>query len=132
MSLKLRSYTLQQLMIAQRNGETLWALDTANFGEDDTLIASTREEAETDALNHHELDEFPSDWSIDKIDYLITETDNEGDDLDLDITFSPELLASQEKLRAEIANRPKPATHWVGDFGYEDEAGTDDWPVSIG
>lgn len=75
MSLKLRSYTLKQLMIAQRNGETLWALDTANFGEDDTLIAPTREEAETDVLNHHELDEFPSDWSLDKIDYLITDDD---------------------------------------------------------
>jgi len=54
------------------------------------------------------------------------------DELDALVTFSPELLASQEKLRAEIASRPKPATYWVGDFEYEDEAGTDDWPVSIG
>jgi len=70
--LKLRSYSLDELIYAQRNGETMWALDTANFGEDDTLIGSTENEIKDIVCGFHELDEFPSTWSLDRIDYLIT------------------------------------------------------------
>ena len=44
----------------------MYALDTANFGEDDHLIGNWSE-CLSAILNHHELNAFPAEWSLDRV-----------------------------------------------------------------
>ena len=61
-----RSHTQAQVTAALLRGEEVWALDTANQGDDDHLIG-TRESVIADVLHHHELMELPAEWSLDRV-----------------------------------------------------------------
>ena len=62
-----RSHTQAQVTAALLRGEEVWALDTANQGDDDHLIG-TYESVLTDVLHHHELEsELPAEWSLDRV-----------------------------------------------------------------
>lgn len=66
MTFKLRSYTEEEVIAALENCSEVWALDTGNDGEDDTLIGSYAEVLR-DVLAFHEMEELPSHWSLEKI-----------------------------------------------------------------
>ena len=61
-----RSHTQAQVTAALLRGEEVWALDTANEGDDDQLIG-TYTQVLSDVLHHHELEELPADWSLDRV-----------------------------------------------------------------
>lgn len=65
--MKFRSHMPRTLYVAALKGKQIWALDTGEQGEDDTLIG-TEAEVINDILHHHDLDHFPDTWSIDKLD----------------------------------------------------------------
>ena len=61
-----RNRTEAEVTAALLRGEQVWALDTANCGEDDHLIGE-HAEVLADVLHHHELDDLPADWSLDRV-----------------------------------------------------------------
>ena len=61
-----KSHTENEITAALLRGEQVWALDTANRGDDDHLIG-TYEAVLSDVLHHHELEELPADWSLDRV-----------------------------------------------------------------
>jgi hypothetical protein len=69
-----RSFSVAACQTAQAQGRTLYALDTGNAGEDDVLILDpdeTLEDLVAQILSHHELDQWPSDWSLDRVDWRL-------------------------------------------------------------
>ena len=62
-----RSYSKKEFKKAQKEGKTLWELDTANDGEDDILIGETEKEVVIDILHHHDLTKFPINWTLSKV-----------------------------------------------------------------
>jgi len=72
-----RSFTPEACRTAQDQGLTLYALDTGNDGEDDTLIAYHHEsltEITQIILDHHERATWPAHWSLDRVDWPINPT----------------------------------------------------------
>ena len=68
-----KSHTENEITAALLRGEQVWALDTANRGDDDHLIG-TYEAVLSDVLYQHELEELPAEWSLDRVpapDYVI-------------------------------------------------------------
>ena len=66
-----RSFSVAACQAAQAQGRTLYALDA---GEDDMLILDpdeTLEDLVAQILSHHELDQWPSDWSLDRVDWRL-------------------------------------------------------------
>ena len=61
-----RSHTETEITAALLRGEKVWALDTANQGDDDHIIG-TYESVLSDVLNHHEMEELPEEWSLDRV-----------------------------------------------------------------
>ena len=61
-----RSHSMEDIRAALARGEEVWALDTGNAGEDDTLIGS-RDAVVADILHHHELDAWPAGWTLDRV-----------------------------------------------------------------
>ena len=61
-----RSHTEEAIAAALLRGEEVWALDTANRGDDDHLIG-TYEAVLSDVLYQHELEELPAEWSLDRV-----------------------------------------------------------------
>ena len=62
-----RSHTQAQITAALLRGEKVWALDTANQGDDDHLVGEYTEVL-SDVLYHHELEaELPADWSLNRV-----------------------------------------------------------------
>jgi len=67
-----RSFSVAACQAAQAQGKTLYALDTGNAGEDDMLILAPDETLENlvaQILSHHELDQWPPHWSLDRVDW---------------------------------------------------------------
>ena len=61
-----RSHNEAQVTAALLHGKEVWALDTANEGDDDQLIG-TYTQVLSDVLHHHELDALPAEWSLDRV-----------------------------------------------------------------
>jgi hypothetical protein len=61
------------IRVAAICGWSAWALDTADFGADEILLG-TQDEVVRDILHHHELAEFPADWTLTE---LAVDVDNE-------------------------------------------------------
>lgn len=66
MNFKLKSYTEEEILSALARGYQVYALDSANAGEDDTLVG-TQSECEQDICTYLECDTLPPDWSLDPI-----------------------------------------------------------------
>jgi len=69
-----RSYTREEIKEAQKEGKTIYTLDTGNSGEDDTLIAEKGESYQdvmAAVLYHHEIETLPDNWSLDIVDWDI-------------------------------------------------------------
>ena len=67
--MKLKSHTEQEIRAAFARGEKVFALDTGNDGEDDTLIGS-QDECLADIFCYHEIDELPGHWSLIEVDWM--------------------------------------------------------------
>ena len=67
-NLKLKSHSEEEIRAAIARGEKVFALDTGNDGEDDTLIGN-KEECLADILRHHEIDELPDRWTLIEVDW---------------------------------------------------------------
>ena len=64
-----RSIPLKYLILAQKNGEEIWQLDTGRDGEDDMLIG-TEDEVRYDITYLHELENgWPEHWTLTKVDW---------------------------------------------------------------
>lgn len=72
--LTLRSHTWEEIEIALAGGQEVWALDTGNDGEDDTLIGSYAE-VERDVLHYYtvlhdlstEPEALPAHWTLERV-----------------------------------------------------------------
>ena len=63
-----RSHTQAQVTAAFLRGEKVWTLDTANYGEEVwALDTANYGEALAEVLHHHELEELPTDWSLNHV-----------------------------------------------------------------
>ena len=60
-----RSHNDREIRDAFSQGQQVWALDT-DTGDDDVLIG-TLDEVLHDVLVHHELDQLPDSWSLDRL-----------------------------------------------------------------
>ena len=57
-----------QVAAALLRGEKVWTLDTANYGEEVwALDTANYGEALAEVLRHHELEELPAEWSLDRV-----------------------------------------------------------------
>ena len=57
-----------QVAAALLRGEKVWTLDTANYGEEVwALDTANYGEALAEVLHHHELEELPTDWSLNHV-----------------------------------------------------------------
>ncbi len=75
-----KSYTKAELVVALKNGETLWELDTGNDGEDDILVGK-KGDIELDLCNFHNVEELPDHWELrdctdDFRDLVVADTNN--------------------------------------------------------
>jgi len=48
-------------------GSTIWALDTADSGYDDHIIADTYDQALSDVLTYHEISTLPEGWTLEEV-----------------------------------------------------------------
>lgn len=58
------SHTPDQIASARAQGQPVYALDTANAGEDDHLIGN-REQIIREICQHHDRESLPAEWSLD-------------------------------------------------------------------
>ena len=63
---KLKSHTIEEIEAALAAGQEVWALDTGNAGEDDTLIG-TQAEVVADICHYLEEEELPEGWTLDRV-----------------------------------------------------------------
>ena len=56
---------------AQKEGKSIYYLDTNGFGEDTYLISDNYKDALSDVLSYYDIEELPEDWSLDLVDYNI-------------------------------------------------------------
>ena len=56
---------------AQKEGKSIYHLDTNGFGEDVYLISDNHRDALSDVLSYYDIEELPEDWSLDLVDYNI-------------------------------------------------------------
>lgn len=61
-----KSHTAKEIAKAVSEGKEVWALDTAGFGADDHLIG-TEDEVRSEILDHHDLEEWPESWTLDRV-----------------------------------------------------------------
>jgi hypothetical protein len=61
-----KSHTREEISAAIADGKKVWALDTGNDGLDDTLIGD-KQDIINDVLFFHDLDVFPSHWTLDRV-----------------------------------------------------------------
>ena len=47
--------------------EKVFRLDTGNYGEDDLLLGTSREEVLRNVLHHHEMEGLPEDWTLEEV-----------------------------------------------------------------
>ncbi len=64
MSVNLKSHTVAELRQAVADDYRLYALDTGSDGEDDVLFGMDYDEAHSDVVFYHDLDEWPSGWIL--------------------------------------------------------------------
>lgn len=61
-----KSHTRKAVAAYLARGFRAWRLDAASTRNDDVLFGE-RDAVIADILEHHELDEFPSGWSLDEV-----------------------------------------------------------------
>jgi len=62
-----KSYTKEEIRNAMLTGSTIWALDTADSGYDDHIIADTYDQALSDVLTYHEISTLPEGWTLEEV-----------------------------------------------------------------
>jgi len=65
-TMNIRSHSKKQILDAQQAGQTVFALDTGDYGEDDVLIG-TEAECRADVMNYHDLDSWPEGWELNEV-----------------------------------------------------------------
>lgn len=61
-----KTYTREACHEAWEAGKEMYALDTGNDGDDDTLIGSY-DACLHDVLSYHEIERLPEHWSLERI-----------------------------------------------------------------
>lgn len=75
---KIKSHSEEEIETALASGREVWALDTGNDGEDDTLIGSYSE-VERDVLHYYtilhdlptEPEALPAHWTLQRVDLSV-------------------------------------------------------------
>ncbi|GAG45890.1 unnamed protein product, partial [marine sediment metagenome] len=55
-----------------------WNLDTRSDGHDEEYLEGTEEEVMSDVMHHHDLDEWPAHWTLERADLLSPDQQQAG------------------------------------------------------